>query len=131
VKVFLDTNVWLSATIFSGLCETLVTECADRDWLLTSRLVRQEAHEVVARKFPHIPEAAALFDASWSEARCVDDVADLTNDADARLVAAAAAAAAELFVTGDQRVLGWASAGVMRIVSPRQAWGILFGGGQS
>jgi predicted nucleic acid-binding protein len=127
VKVFLDTNVWLSATIFSGLCEALVTECADRDWLLTSDLIRQEAHEVLTRKFPHVPDATALFDASWSEVRCIADVAEPADDADARLVAAAATAGAELFVTGDQRVLGWASAGAMRLVSPRQAWEILFG----
>lgn len=128
MKVFLDTNVWLSATIFSGLCEALVTECADRDWLLTSELVRQEAHEVLARKFPNVPNATALFDASWTEIPCVADVAEPAADADARLVAAAEAAGAALFVTGDQRVLGWGSAGTMRLVSPRQAWGILFGG---
>ncbi len=32
----------------------------------------------------------------------------------------------ELFVTGDKRVLEWAASGSMRIVSPRQAWIILF-----
>ena len=40
--------------------------------------------------------------------------------------AAAVAAGAELFVTGDKRVLEWAASGTMRIVSPRQAWIILF-----
>ena len=125
MKVFLDTNVWLSATIFPGLCEALLTECADRDVLLTSALIRQEAHEVLMRKFPHVPEATALFDASWSEVRCVADAAEPVDDADARLVAAALAAGADLFVTDDQRVLGWATAGSMRIVSPRQAWEIL------
>jgi hypothetical protein len=76
MKVFLDTNVWLSATIFSGLCEALVTECADRDWLVTSALVRDEAHDVLARKFPHLPNAPSLFDACWSEAPLVADIAE-------------------------------------------------------
>lgn len=126
MKVFLDTNVWLSATIFSGLCEALVTECADRDWLVTSSLVRDEAHEVLARKFPHLPHAPALFDASWSEAPLVEDAADPADDNDARLLAAAVAAGADLFVTGDKRVLGWKPSGKLRIVTPREAWVVLF-----
>jgi len=126
MKVFLDTNVWLSATIFPGLCESLVMECAERDWLLTSPLVRQEAHAVLTRKFPLRPDAPALFDASWSEAHCIADVPDPADDNDARLVAAAATAGAGLFVTGDGRVLEWIASGSMRIVTPRQAWIILF-----
>jgi len=126
MKVFLDTNVWLSATIFSGLCEALVTECADRDWLVTSALVRDEAHDVLARKFPHLPNAPSLFDASWSEAPLVADIAEPASDNDARLVAAAVAAGANLFVTGDKRVLGWQQSGALRIVTPREAWITLF-----
>jgi len=126
MKVFLDTNVWLSATIFAGLCEALVTECADRDWLVTSRLVRDEAHEVLVRKFPLQSHAPALFDSSWSEVPLVADVAEPANDNDARLVAAAVAAKADLFVTGDKRVLDWKQSGTLRIVSPREAWIILF-----
>ena len=126
MKVFLDTNVWLSATIFSGLCEALVTECADRDWLITCPLVRDEAHEVLARKFPHLPHAPDLFDASWNEAPLVADVADPADDNDARLVAAAVAASANLFVTGDKRVLGWKQSGSLSIVTPREAWITLF-----
>jgi len=126
MKVFLDTNVWLSATIFSGLCEALVTECADRDWLVTSALVRDEAHDVLARKFPQLPNAPSLFDASWSEAPLVADIAEPASDNDARLVAAAVAAGANLFVTGDKRVLGWQQSGALRIVTPREAWITLF-----
>ena len=41
-------------------------------------------------------------------------------------VVAALAGNAELFVTGDRRVLEWSASGPMRIVSPRNAWIILF-----
>ena len=109
--------------------EALVTACAERDWLLTSPLVRQEAHQVLAGKFPRRRDAPALFDVSRSEALCVADVPDPADDNDARLVAAAASAGAELFVTGDRRVLEWIASGSMRIASPRQAWIILFGPG--
>jgi predicted nucleic acid-binding protein len=129
VKVFLDTNVWLSATIFSGLCEELVLQGADRGCLLSSPLIRAEAHEVLQRKFPHVPQACALFDASWRVAQLVDDVPAPADDNDRRLVTAAALVGADLFVTGDKRVLGWKTvshtAGTLRIVTPRDAWGLL------
>jgi predicted nucleic acid-binding protein len=126
VKVFLDTNVWLSATVFSGLCEAIVMECHQRDWLLTTPLVRQEAQAVLDRKFAQVLQAGALFDAIWSEAACVVDVAEPADDNDARLVKAALAAGADVFVTGDRRALGWGAQGAMQILSPRDAWMLLF-----
>ncbi len=132
MRVFLDTNVWLSATVFSGLCEELLLQCSDRGWLYSSPLVRLEAHEVLQRKFAQNPQACQLFDAIWCEAQPIADVAEPADDNDARLIAAAAAADMALFVTGDKRVRGWesaptVSAGAMRIVGPRQAWQLLFG----
>lgn len=131
MKVFLDTNVWVSATIFSGLCEELVVQCADRDWLYSSPLVQAEAHEVLAHKFPHCPAACQLFDASWSVAVRIADVSEPSKDNDQRLVNAAAAAGMDVFVTGDKRVLGWQAVkrpdGAMKIMSPRSAWLALWG----
>jgi predicted nucleic acid-binding protein len=126
MKVFLDTNVWLSATVFAGLCEAILTESAQRDWLVTTRLVQQEAHEVLRRKFAHLPQALVLFDAVWAEAACVPDVDEPADDNDARLVQAALNAGASVFVTGDRRVLGWGARGGMQILSPRDAWMQLF-----
>lgn len=126
MKVFFDTNVLLSATTFPGLCEELLVQCAKSETVLTSALVRAEAHAVLLRKFPHMPDASSIFDTAWKEAERIDDVPDPAADNDARLVAAAAAAGADLFVTGDRRVLDWGAKGAMRIVSPREAWVMLF-----
>lgn len=127
MKVFFDTNIWLSATLFSGLCSELIVRCAEEQMvMLTTALVREEALEVLSRKFPHRPDAKALFDASWMEAQCAPDLPEPVDDNDARLVAAAATADADFFVTGDARVLGWKAHGATRIVSPREAWGVLF-----
>lgn len=126
MKVFLDTNVWLSATVFAGLCEAILTEAAQRSALLTTQLVQQEAHEVLHRKFPHVPKARTLFDAIWAEAVCVPDVDEPAGDNDARLVRAAQLAGATVFVTGDRRVLGWGVQGSMQILGPREAWMQLF-----
>lgn len=126
MKIFLDTNVWLSATLFSGLCEALILRCATEQTILTTPLVREEAIEVLLRKFPHLPEAPLLFDASWCEACCVPDVPDPADDSDARLVAAACAADADIFVTGDKRVQEWNTVNGMKIFNPREAWVELF-----
>ena len=128
MKVFLDTNVWLSATVFAGLCEAILIECHQRDWLLTTKLVQSEAHEVLGRKFPHLPQSLALFDAIWSEATCVQDLDEPADDNDVRLVKAACLAGAEVFVTGDKRVLTWGREGNTQILSPREAWMQLFAG---
>lgn len=128
MKVFLDTNVWLSATVFAGLCEAILIECHQRDWLLTTKLVQSEAHEVLGRKFPHLPQSLALFNAIWSEATCVQDLDEPADDNDGRLVRAASLAGAEVFVTGDKRVLSWGREGTMQILSPRDAWMQLFAG---
>lgn len=126
-RVFADTNVWLSAAVFPGLCaELLLALDAAGHRLLTSALVRAEAHDVLRRKFARHAAALERFDALWACAACVPDVAEPADDADARLVAASRAAGADVFVTGDQRVRGWdAPEGAMRIVSPRGAWGML------
>ncbi len=126
MKVFLDTNVWLSATVFAGLCEAILTESAQRAWLVTTRLVQQEAHEVLGRKFAHLPQAQVLFDAVWVEAACVPDVDEPADDNDARLVQAALNAGVAVFVTGDRRVSDWGARGSMQILSPRDAWMQLF-----
>ncbi len=137
MKVFLDTNVWLSATVFAGLCEDIVVQCADRGWLASSHLVRIEAHEVLGRKFPNQTQAVKLFDAVWQSAILIDDVAEPANDNDERLMRAVLLAKCDYFVTGDKRVLSWMqkppksdrllALEQLRIVSPRNAWGELFG----
>ncbi len=128
MKIFLDTNVWLSATIFSGLCEDIVLQCADRGWLYTSDLIRIEANEVLARKFPEVQNASGMFDAAWKVAQRIEDVPTPANDADARLVKAAVNAKIDWFITGDKRVLGWYEKyPALKIASPREAWSALFG----
>lgn len=126
MRVFLDTNVWLSAIVFPGLCaELLLALDAAGHTVVTSALVRRETHAVLERKFARHAAAIERFDALWACAACVPDVDEPADDADARLVAAAQAAGVRVFVTGDLRVLGWDPRGDMRIVTPRQAWALL------
>ncbi|MDP2811905.1 MAG: putative toxin-antitoxin system toxin component, PIN family [Rhodocyclaceae bacterium] len=126
MKVFLDTNVWVSAFAASGLCEDLLYRCMKEQTVLTSLLIREELSGVLTRKLRPSVETQEEIAALFLVAATVPDVSEPADDNDARLVAAAAAAGADLFVTGDTRVQDWKQSGAMRIVSPREAWLILF-----
>ena len=134
MKVFLDTNGWLSAVVFAGLCDDILVQSADRGWLISSELVRAEAHEVLQRKFPNQAAAIELFDAVWQSASLVADVAKPASDSDERLIRAAVLAKCDYFITGDKRVLSCMQKAHnslklehLRIAAPRDAWGELFG----
>ncbi len=127
MRIFLDTTVWLSATLFPGLRSELILRCSDEGFpLLTSALVRTEALVVLAHKFPHRTDAPELFDAIWCAAQCIQDHPEPAADNDARLVTTATEAGAELFITGDTRVQEWRQSGAMSIISPRHYWLMLF-----
>lgn len=139
MKVFLDANVWMSATVFAGLCDDGLVQCADRGWLVSSQLVRQEAHEVLGRKFPKQTDALSLLDSVWQCATLIDDVSKPADDNDERLIRAVLLAKCNYLVTGDKRVLSWMGKAQeppkslamepLRIVPPHNAWNELFGTG--
>ena len=67
MKLFLDTNVWLSAVVFPGLCAELLLELDTQGHsLLTSDLVRAEVHSVLKRKFARYAVALTRFDSLWA-----------------------------------------------------------------
>lgn len=61
MRIFLDTNVWISALFSSLACESVMDECiASEDWkLLTSHQVLQEFECIAIAKFGAPPECAA------------------------------------------------------------------------
>ena len=81
---------------------------------------------MLARKVSPSPAAWTRIRSLWGSAEPVEDVSAEGADNDSRLIAAAAAAGADLFVTGDKEVLERRPTGTMRIVSPRDAWLILY-----
>lgn len=126
MRVFLDTNVWISGLASAGLCKELLTQSLKAGVVLSSLLVREEVTAVITRKFEARSETLSLFLDLWQYAECVADAPDDLGDNDARLVAAASAAGADLFVTGDKAVLAMGRVASMRIEAPRTAWIMLF-----
>lgn len=126
MRVFLDTNVWVSAFAARGACEELLLRVLEDGSALTSPLVLEELTEVLTRKVLPSPAAWQRIRSLWCSAESVEDAPAERQDNDSRLIAAAVAAGADLFVTGDKEVLAQRHSGNMRIVSPRDAWLILY-----
>lgn len=127
MRVFLDTNVIVGAVATRGLCADVMREVLARHELIVSEALFDEIRTVLARKIG-APDAliadlgSLLRDGAILAAP--DNAANLPvrDPADRILVAAALAAKAELFVTGDAELLGLKAIGGLALVSPRAFW---------
>lgn len=128
MKVFIDTNVWLSGRFWPGLCAELLDGLveAGEDLLLDERVLEEfrriaqdklkvdEATLVFAERFFH--QYATLVPAADVPAAGVPDPDD------AWIIAAAIHAEADVFVTGDQALIDLGRVGTLPILSPRVAY---------
>ena len=124
MKVFLDTNVLISAFLGSGLCRELLHTIADEHQLCVSRLVIDEYQRVLRDKFGAgkadlteafmlVQQATVLPDTVTDESRVTcptNDVVILTTARDAGV---------DLLVTGDRGMLSRASDLDVVAVTPR------------
>ena len=133
MRVFLDTNVLVSAFASRGLCaEVLELVLLDHDLILGRNVLRElekALREKVKLPVARLTEIVAFVS---SEATQVIDHAEPANvkvDApDALVLGEALPSRADLFVTGDAALLRVASVGALKIVSPRQFWELLRAG---
>jgi uncharacterized protein len=133
VRVFLDTNVLVSAFASRGLCaEVLELVLLDHDLILGRNVLRE--FEKALREKVKLPvvRSAEIIDFVSSEAIQVVDKAEPAianvDAADALVLGEALAGHAESFVTGDAALLRLAAVGAFKIVSPRQFWEVLRAG---
>ena len=127
MRVFLDTNVLVSAFAARGICTDLLETVIIEHELLVGRAVLAELERVLRTKV-RVPAA-----------RCDEIVRFVTQEAtttvdeaqpaeapvdpdDRRVLGEAIAASAEVFVTGDAAVVELQSVGGMRVLTPRQFW---------
>jgi predicted nucleic acid-binding protein len=73
VRVFLDTNVWVSAFEARGVCEELLLRVLEDGSALTSPLVLKELTEVLTRKVLPSPAAWQRIRSLWCSAESVED----------------------------------------------------------
>jgi putative PIN family toxin of toxin-antitoxin system len=130
VRIFLDTNVLVSAFASRGLCaEVLELVLLDHD-LIVGRNVLRELEKALREKVRlPVVRSAEIVDFVSSEATQVVDNAKpasaKVDAADAIVLGEALASHGDLFVTGDAALLRLAAIGTLKIASPRRFWEVL------
>jgi uncharacterized protein len=127
VKVFVDTNVLVSAAATRGLCADVLREVLSSHELVVSRQVLDEVGQALRLRFGAGPELIAEFvrvleqDAVIARPGRLPDV-ELRDRDDLPILAAAIASQAPVLVTGDQELLRLGTIQGVEVVSPRQFW---------
>lgn len=130
MKVFLDTNVLVSAFATRGLSADLFEMVLLEHELVTGRHVMQELDKVLRTKI-RLPPArcAEILDFLRTEAAQVVDrapEADCRADPDDRaILGEALTGAAQVFITGDAALVALGQISAMRILTPRRFWELL------
>ena len=119
-----DTNVLIAALVAQGLCSEVVTHAIRERSLVTSIALLDELADTLHAKFEVTPAVKSFLSLLRKEVRIVEPVpllAPVCRDADDDLVLGTAAAAkADLIVTGDADLLVLGSHGETEIITPRQ-----------
>lgn len=128
MRVFLDTNVWLAARFGRGLCaELLELLVANEAELLVDAQVLSEFRRIAANKFgvpePVLRQAERFFAEFVTLVPSTPGpLAGVADPDDAPILAAALAAGADLFVTGDKALVALGAVEGMPVVDPRAAY---------
>lgn len=110
MKVFLDTNVLVSGFATRGLCADVIRTVLAEQQLLTAPVILRELQKVLTQKIGLPKEAVEEILAFLKEFSIEPKPVTLPpvlieNEADQLVLAAALAAKADVFVTGDRELL--------------------------
>ena len=127
MKVFLDTNVLVSAVATRGLCADIFRVILANHDLVVGETVLTELRRVVRKKLRASTDTVEEMDGFLRrEAIVVEDAPALDvvirDPADAEVLAEAAAADVDVLVTGDRDLLDIAATTPVRVLSPRGFW---------
>jgi putative PIN family toxin of toxin-antitoxin system len=127
MKVFLDTNVLVSAMATRGLCADVLREVLTSHQLVVSTSLFNELRRVLRQKL-QIPgelinDAIEILqqDAHFATPSPVSDV-KIRDKEDLMILSSALNGNADLLVTGDKELLNLGKMQDMEIVSPRGFW---------
>lgn len=132
MKVFLDTNVLVSAFATRGLCADLLRRLLSEHELVVGEVVLEELSRVLREKFS-LPENILGHIVTLLREQTVvppprGPMAVTVRDADdVKVLATAQAAEVDVLVTGDRDLLDIAETSPVRIVDPRGMWQVLRG----
>jgi len=127
MRVFLDTNVLVSAVATRGLCADVFREVLTSHELIICDALLQEVKKVLQQKLKAPPSLASEFlnlltqDTIKAKPSRLPRVA-IKDKSDLIILAAALSGNAELLVTGDRELLDLGNVEGLDIVSPRAFW---------
>ena len=127
MRVFLDTNVIVSATATRGLCADVFREVLLSHELIVSEPLLTELSRVLSAKFGADEEMIESVirilkqEKIFSQPLDLPDVTIRDRD-DLLILASALAGRAEVLITGGKELLALGSIHTLEIISPRQFW---------
>lgn len=127
MKVFLGTNVLVSAYATRGICADLLRHILAEHELLTGEVNLAELRRVLRDRFHAPPELIATVEAELRDETIIPKPAKpsllpIRNPDDRWVLASAVAGNADLLVSGDQDLLAVAPQAPLTIVDPRGCW---------
>ena len=135
MRVFLDTNIYISAFATRGLCADLLQVVLADHQLVIGETVIAELRKNFGKKLgmpPALIEETEAF--LRAQAEVVSDAPSIAfkvrDPSDRWVVAEAFAGRADALVTGDNDLLSVAAKAPIRIVAPRAFWELLKAGPQ-
>lgn len=130
MRVYLDTNVLISAFATRGLCADILYAVLAEHQLVAGEAVIAEIRRILAKKLRLPAGAVAEVEALLrQQAEIITDAPQLTIKIrdldDLAILSEALAGEAEVLVTGDRDLLDIAKHAPLPIVSPRGFWELL------
>lgn len=127
MRVFLDTNVLVSATATRGLCADVLREVFASHHLIVSSPLFKELRRVLGKKFGVAQDLVNDFIGLLQQDTILAEPGkplrvDLRDKDDVPILASALSGKADIFVTGDKELLQLGRVGNIEILSPRQFW---------
>ena len=134
MRVFLDTNVLISAVAARGLCADLRRLLLAEHELLTGEVNVVELRRVLTKRFKATAAQVDVIEQLLRDQTVIPKPAALLSlkvrdPDDAWVLASAVAGGADLLVSGDQDLLVLANRAPLPILTPRDAWSRLRGEG--
>jgi len=130
LRVFLDTNVLVSAFSTRGLCADLLRVVLTEHTLVTGEVVLQELTRVLRTRLKLPQDAVGEIEEFLREGEVVPKPIEPApwpsrDKADRWILASAIAARADVLVTGDDDFLSIAGELPIKVVAPRGFWEIV------
>ena len=130
MRVFLDTNVLVSAFATRGLCADVFRHVLAEHTLVSGEVVLRELRRVLRRKLKLPSRMVNSIEALLREhevtpkPKAPADI-PIRDPDDKWIVASAVAAQAEILVTGDRELLDLGQRAPLRILDPRGFWNLI------